>query len=191
MDGTCKSGVPDTQVNARVPPRLALIRGQPQLDRETRQRQNCQSVRKKRTRGRRCRLRTAPSARAGGRLFAANALHAGEARCETVGISTGRRNSGSANLLKYMVGVAGFEPATPSSRTRCSTRLSHTPTSGGRLIASRLMVRNRQATGKRNLPQKGEAAPGRGDILWSLPIRYCALRRGALEGNAHWGVAKR
>src|SRR6516225_8888840 len=27
-----------------------------------------------------------------------------------------------------MVGVAGFEPATPSSRTRCSTRLSHTPT---------------------------------------------------------------
>src|SRR5665213_2189711 len=27
-----------------------------------------------------------------------------------------------------MVGVAGFEPATPASRTRCSTRLSHTPT---------------------------------------------------------------
>ena len=24
--------------------------------------------------------------------------------------------------------MAGFEPATPSSRTRCSTRLSHTPT---------------------------------------------------------------
>jgi hypothetical protein len=29
-----------------------------------------------------------------------------------------------------LVGVAGFEPATPSSRTRCSTRLSHTPTDG-------------------------------------------------------------
>ena len=27
-----------------------------------------------------------------------------------------------------MVGVAGFEPATPASRTQCSTRLSHTPT---------------------------------------------------------------
>ena len=26
-----------------------------------------------------------------------------------------------------MVGVAGFEPATPSSRTRCATRLRHTP----------------------------------------------------------------
>ena len=28
-----------------------------------------------------------------------------------------------------MVGVAGFEPATPASRTQCSTMLSHTPTS--------------------------------------------------------------
>ncbi len=27
-----------------------------------------------------------------------------------------------------MVGVAGFEPATPSSRTRCATRLRYTPT---------------------------------------------------------------
>src|SRR5262249_48048344 len=27
------------------------------------------------------------------------------------------------------VGAAGFEPATPSSRTRCSTRLSHAPIS--------------------------------------------------------------
>ena len=34
-----------------------------------------------------------------------------------------------------MVGVAGFEPATPASRTQCSTGLSHTPTMG-RLIAS-------------------------------------------------------
>src|SRR5262245_13200169 len=33
----------------------------------------------------------------------------------------------SAKSLKNLVGVAGFEPATPSSRTRCSTRLSHTP----------------------------------------------------------------
>src|SRR6202043_3659939 len=29
---------------------------------------------------------------------------------------------------KVLVGAAGFEPATPSSRTRCSTRLSHAPT---------------------------------------------------------------
>src|SRR5580658_9046684 len=29
---------------------------------------------------------------------------------------------------RKLVGVIGFEPTTPSSRTRCSTRLSHTPT---------------------------------------------------------------
>jgi hypothetical protein len=34
----------------------------------------------------------------------------------------------------YLVGVAGFEPATPASRTQCSTGLSHTPTRT-RLIA--------------------------------------------------------
>ncbi len=33
-----------------------------------------------------------------------------------------------------LVGVAGFEPATPASRTQCSTGLSHTPTRT-RLIA--------------------------------------------------------
>ena len=27
----------------------------------------------------------------------------------------------------FMVGVRGFEPPTPSSRTKCATRLRHTP----------------------------------------------------------------
>ncbi len=31
-------------------------------------------------------------------------------------------------LFKIMVGERGFEPPTPWSRTRCSTRLSHSPT---------------------------------------------------------------
>src|SRR4030042_574560 len=30
--------------------------------------------------------------------------------------------------LYLLVGTTGFEPATPASRTRCSTRLSHVPT---------------------------------------------------------------
>lgn len=44
--------------------------------------------------------------------------------------SEGRRRDALnlGNLGKGMVGVAGFEPATPASRTQCSTRLSHTPT---------------------------------------------------------------
>ncbi len=32
--------------------------------------------------------------------------------------------------LKILVGERGFEPPTPWSRTRCSTRLSHSPTVG-------------------------------------------------------------
>src|SRR6266478_7961331 len=32
--------------------------------------------------------------------------------------------------LKGLVGERGFEPPTPWSRTRCSTRLSHSPTEG-------------------------------------------------------------
>ncbi len=35
--------------------------------------------------------------------------------------------------LKRLVGERGFEPPTPWSRTRCSTRLSHSPTMRGRL----------------------------------------------------------
>ena len=33
-------------------------------------------------------------------------------------------------LFTVLVGTAGFEPATPASRTLCSTRLSHVPTFG-------------------------------------------------------------
>src|SRR5262245_30032935 len=33
-------------------------------------------------------------------------------------------------LVKRMVGVTGFEPATPTSRTWCATRLRYTPTGG-------------------------------------------------------------
>src|SRR5207245_225341 len=36
-----------------------------------------------------------------------------------------------------MVGARGFEPPTPWSRTRCSTRLSHAPTGGTRTETSR------------------------------------------------------
>src|SRR5579872_2992227 len=38
----------------------------------------------------------------------------------------GRRTEG-----RTMVGERGFEPPTPWSRTRCSTRLSHSPTARG------------------------------------------------------------
>ena len=37
-----------------------------------------------------------------------------------------RRKTG--HFLRSLVGATGFEPATPRSRTECSTRLSHAPT---------------------------------------------------------------
>ena len=39
-----------------------------------------------------------------------------------------RKTRNRVHLLKTMVGERGFEPPTPWSRTRCSTRLSHSPT---------------------------------------------------------------
>src|SRR4030065_31576 len=43
----------------------------------------------------------------------------------------GLRPMDAATPLVSMVGMTGFEPATPWSRTRCSTRLSHIPTEIG------------------------------------------------------------
>src|SRR5712671_5171539 len=63
------------------------------------------------------------------------------------------RFQNSVDLEGILVGVAGFEPATPSSRTRCSTRLSHTPTSlAGGLIALPLLgcKRCQKAADQRN-----------------------------------------
>ena len=44
---------------------------------------------------------------------------------------------GGKSLIS-LVGVRGFEPPAPASRTQCSTRLSYTPTKGPRLASSRL-----------------------------------------------------
>jgi hypothetical protein len=55
-------------------------------------------------------------------------------RSNCVQINDARPLWARAKSLKFLVGVAGFEPATPASRTQCSTGLSHTPTRR-RLIA--------------------------------------------------------
>src|SRR5215831_3422300 len=43
-------------------------------------------------------------------------------------LGAGRCQGRSRALDEKMVGARGFEPPTPWSRTRCSTRLSHAPT---------------------------------------------------------------
>src|SRR5262249_13233090 len=44
------------------------------------------------------------------------------------------------SLLKKLVGERGFEPPTPWARTRCSTRLSHSPNTEKKLAAMRLAI---------------------------------------------------
>jgi hypothetical protein len=36
-------------------------------------------------------------------------------------------NTPTIHYIRFLVGERGFEPPTPWSRTRCSTRLSHSP----------------------------------------------------------------
>ena len=48
-----------------------------------------------------------------------------EGRCSTIELHPHMTRSACTNA--YLVGVTGFEPATSSSRTRRSTKLSHTP----------------------------------------------------------------
>src|SRR5438045_8402631 len=63
------------------------------------------------------------------------------------------RSGLAAKSRERLVGVAGFEPATPSSRTRCATRLRYTPK--GRLIASafrdRKFIRRRLQRNRKSL----------------------------------------
>ena len=56
----------------------------------------------------------------------------GGVSCHVTGLVSGRvsgRVIGRKirNALNLLVGAAGFEPATPSSRTRCATRLRYAP----------------------------------------------------------------
>ena len=46
----------------------------------------------------------------------------------SVRVSLRKNKAENGNLLILMVGVRGFEPPTPSSRTRCATSLRYTPT---------------------------------------------------------------
>ena len=45
-------------------------------------------------------------------------------------IQKGDKRSRKYEKTGKVVGVAGFEPATPSSRTKCATKLRHTPING-------------------------------------------------------------
>jgi hypothetical protein len=54
-----------------------------------------------------------------------------------VAIASSVRTASFTCMEKWLVGVRGFEPPAPASRTQCSTRLSYTPAEGGHIAAPR------------------------------------------------------
>ena len=72
-----------------------------------------------------------------------------------------------------MVGARGFEPPTPSSRTKCATRLRHAPTEGGYFNESRrvLEVNPSPASDPVNSLTKKSQARGPGFSSRFLKIR--------------------
>ena len=58
-----------------------------------------------------------------------------------------------------MVGVTGFEPATPATRRQCSTRLSYTPTVG---LNNRMLVTSLRREPRKRSQYVAKAALGQG-----------------------------
>jgi hypothetical protein len=56
-----------------------------------------------------------------------NGVHAWHRKRDSARTRSCRAICRGAIFWIVLVGVAGFEPATPSSRTRCATRLRYTP----------------------------------------------------------------
>ena len=62
------------------------------------------------------------------------------------------------------IGVRGFEPPTPSSRTMCATRLRYTPTSPRRAASAAIY---------------GRPSPRKRSLVRRVPLRECKEDRGA------------
>src|SRR5580692_6990331 len=84
-----------------------------------------------------------------------------------------------------MVGAAGFEPATPASRRRCSTKLSYAPTPEAALIDEG------QIPGKQGLATRGGrlGCNARGLAISRPPGRRRAPRRPAAGGWCNGNTA--
>ena len=86
----------------------------------------------------------------GAMLLAASQEEAGHNRfCREAVGAVPRRTLRLCYAIGRMVGVAGFEPATPTSRTWCATRLRYTPTpifSGGRAYSGGVPGRKHETT---------------------------------------------
>src|SRR5439155_865325 len=100
-------------------------------------------------------------------------------------------------LAGEMVGVTGFEPAAPASRTQCSTRLSYTPCKADQRVRARLTQALRQeklaASGCNGVLRRDVSAPLAGSefppyrrgrrLARRLPLAGCERRRRGAKGG--------
>ena len=93
------------------------------------------------------------------------------------------------NQRRRMVGARGFEPPTPWSRTRCSTRLSHSPTPYFHLQTQDLSRAASRSTGLKKLSGPPAAPCGAASnarrLLQPLGIRDSSLILSQLR-NFRW-----
>ena len=128
------------------------------------------------------------------RRSAAKPVEEGCPICRVALFAVASRAHGPKKKLRsagaLMVGVAGFEPATPCSRSRCATRLRYTPAGHGSRLITAPPARDKAFQRRRN----GGISGGR----WPSPPlllpdrRYMSMRvAGARKSRPPvWGVAK-
>jgi L-threonylcarbamoyladenylate synthase len=90
----------------------------------------------------------------------------------------------NGKTLENLVGVVGFEPTTPASRTQCSTGLSHTPTTGGGVIAKGFAYRKNWYWGK-NLSKN---TPVTADLVTKLLSGHDQPEETAAQTLQHGGL---
>jgi hypothetical protein len=83
---------------------------------------------------------------------------------------------------KRLVGVRGFEPPAPASRTQCSTRLSYTPTEGRRIAAVRILgkalkriIRDSGRDGRCKSPTGYAERGGASELCFALRLCHASM----------------
>src|SRR6266498_3001087 len=103
-------------------------------------------------------------------------------------------------MIGDLVGVAGFEPAAPSSRTRCATGLRYTPENFARILSAENGAPDENRTRRNSIDSRAPSPAGSRSKLQFLPTmvrpprlelgctRRALLKRGCLPFHHGRGI---